>query len=212
MPNSPHPRRQHRRDIHDMLTRRDELLRQQIAEPTCGLDRPRPRRVIELRRPTPSSSRDLTRAGLHEPLANTTSSSSIATAVCVRLCGSIPIITITASDSQDERGPRWALLIRDDRAADLFRATPRQNPAAAQLVSKANPTSERQAVREQRPLDSTDATNNAATPPPTQSGRSGATVGSIGWLRQCRAMAQLIAVFGASPGIGKTTLTRAHAE
>jgi hypothetical protein len=56
------------------------------------------------------------------------------------------------------------------RTTDLFRATPRQSPATAPLVIESQPEHERQAVREQRPLDSTDATNNAATPPPTQSG------------------------------------------
>ena len=41
-PQQPHPRRQRRRHIHDTLTRTDELLREQIAEPGRRLDRPPP--------------------------------------------------------------------------------------------------------------------------------------------------------------------------
>ena len=63
--------------------------------------------------------------------ATTTSCSSTATAVWVRLCGSIPIITTWRSSSSDNgKGPRWALLIRVVDCADLFRATPRQDPAS----------------------------------------------------------------------------------
>ena len=39
-PQQPDPRRQRRRNVHDVFTRREELLRQEIAEPTRGLNRP----------------------------------------------------------------------------------------------------------------------------------------------------------------------------
>ena len=41
-PQHPHSRRERRGNIEHRLTRREELLREKIAEPTRGLDRPRP--------------------------------------------------------------------------------------------------------------------------------------------------------------------------
>ena len=45
----PHPRRQRRGNIDHVLTRRDQLLREEIPETGCGLDRPPPQ--LEPRRP-----------------------------------------------------------------------------------------------------------------------------------------------------------------
>ena len=75
----------------------------------------------------PNSSSTCRRDARTSTAANSTSSPSIATAVCDPLCGSTPIITVIPSVLPDRhaRGPRWALLIPEDRrCSHLFRATP----------------------------------------------------------------------------------------
>ena len=93
----PHPSRQRRRHIHDVFTRRDELLRQQLAEPVRGLDRPGP--LLTQRRGPRQQPWRLPPIRCHFERAERCSSPSIATAMCVALCGSIPMITVIRASS-----------------------------------------------------------------------------------------------------------------
>ena len=187
----PHPRRQHRRDVHDVFTRGEELLRQQIAEPTRGLDRPCPCRVIELVGPCDQLAAPARRRA-HQPFTEHHARGRRQRPPCASACAdryrSSPS---RSSDSQDERGPRWALLIRDVELLTSFEPHRGRTQQPRNSYRKPTRTCRRQAVREQRPLDSTDATNNAATPPPTQSGSYGACP------RVCRALGGMAVSRGA---------------
>ena len=124
------------------------------AGPTGSPARRRTRSPTTARRrrgawPTPTAPAPARRSRRTSRSSSTRSAVSIATAVWVRLCGSMPIITI-ADPPISWVGPRWALLIPDARAAALFRATPRRNTDGPHLVSKARPRG-RQAVSERRP-------------------------------------------------------------
>jgi hypothetical protein len=77
----------------------EELLGQQLAEPGGGLDRPGAF-ITQRRRPR---QQPLCLTPIREHLSRPIgcSSLSIATAMCVVLCGSIPMITVMESSSWD---------------------------------------------------------------------------------------------------------------
>jgi hypothetical protein len=80
------PRRECRRHVQDGLARSDQLLGEQVAKPAGGLDRPRsfPQRLGPAQQ-----------AG-----ASSASLRSIATAVCLALCGLTPMITGMSSSQE----------------------------------------------------------------------------------------------------------------
>ena len=132
----PDPRRQRRRHVEDGLTRGDELLGQQVAETAGGLDRPRSRRRAA--RPTRSSCGTCLRVARTLARASSASLRSIATAVCVALCGSTPMIT-AMSTSVDSTGwePRGHSCFRSSVHVPLS-SHPRRGPRREALRSKAN--------------------------------------------------------------------------
>lgn len=127
-----------------MLATRDELLREQIAEPASGLDRPQTRR--ERGRPLEQLS-ELTRACTDTQLAQLSLSS------IDRRRGVQRLVRVDPNDhghdgspfNSDEE-PWWALLV-EDHPARLFRATPRSCALAGQHLAR-KPTRRRQAVHE----------------------------------------------------------------
>jgi hypothetical protein len=97
------PRGQGRGHVQDGLVGGEELLGEQVAEPARGLDRPG---SLAQRFSPPQQLRDL-RARRSDPgRATSASLRSIATAVCVALCGSTPMITDMSTSQDSWMGPR----------------------------------------------------------------------------------------------------------
>jgi hypothetical protein len=134
--------------MYDVFAGGEELLGQQIAEPSGGLDRPDPITSVEALDPL-QQLRHLFAGGPHEPLVKHPLRGIDRDRGVGPLVWSMPIMTI-ANPPISRDGPRWALLIPDARAAALFRATPRRNTDGPHLVSKARRKVGRQFVSEGR--------------------------------------------------------------
>ena len=135
----PDPRRECRRNVDDVFTRGEELLRQQIAEPTRGLDRPDPRRAIECVCPCDQLER-LARTCVHQQLRQ----HRFVVVDCDRRVR--PLVRIDTDHHHRDppfrstaEGPRWALLIRDVELLTSFEPHRGRTQQPRNSYSKANP-------------------------------------------------------------------------
>jgi hypothetical protein len=166
----PHPSRQRRRHVQDLLAGADELLGQQVAEPTGRLDRPTP--LLEPRRPRQQLV-ELAAARSHPQLRELRFVAADRL-LCVTPCEDRPRSSRSLRPPRSRwMEPRWALLLRIVVRRTSFEPHPGEIPASQQLDRKPVGRTDGRHF-ESQPARIPDATDHPPRPLDNQSGTSGA--------------------------------------
>src|SRR5207244_3046926 len=123
----PYPRRQGGGNVEDLLAHRHQLLGQEVAQPSSGFDGPGP--LLKRRRPGQQPV-GLARVARTYIRSSSFSSGPMATAVCVALFASMPMITVNACSFAGRGGPWRHSCFRIDRALEAYPGRP--EPAGAE--------------------------------------------------------------------------------
>ena len=142
----PHPRRQSRRDVEDVLPGVDELLGQRDSRDRRRTRSPRCARSKVSAHP---SSRSVCRLVARTVIvASSVSPQSMATAVWVALCGSIPMMTDMSTSSLRRLGTARALLISIRCARSSFEPLGGKDPEGSSSFDNQIAHGHRQALQE----------------------------------------------------------------